>query len=60
MKKILITAVLFLLGNILLIGVHWYTFTFIAPAVAALTSLLHIILLIFLPYTKLFSNEESI
>jgi hypothetical protein len=52
MKLKLNFLLLFIIGNIAAVWVHWYTFMFIKPAVFFVTLALHVILLINIPYKK--------
>jgi hypothetical protein len=45
----------FLVLNTLLFGVHWAAFNFINPLAGWLTGILHVLILINLPYNK-FNN----
>jgi hypothetical protein len=53
MANSLLITLLFIIGNILFIGLHWFVFNFIAPAALAGTGLLHLISLIYFPYSKI-------
>ncbi len=53
MNKGILITLLFIIGNILFIGLHWFVFTFTAPAALAGTVLLHLIVLIYFPYSKI-------
>jgi hypothetical protein len=52
MKLKLNFFLLFIIGNLAAVWVHWYSFMFIKPAVFFVNLALHIILLINIPYHK--------
>lgn len=53
MTNSLLITLLFIIGNILLVGLHWFVFTYVAPVALAGTALLHLIALIYFPYSKI-------
>jgi ABC-type branched-subunit amino acid transport system permease subunit len=59
MKKTLLLGLAFLVSNILLIVLHFWVFRSSMPMLAWATALLHCVLLIIFPYTKIFTNEKK-
>jgi hypothetical protein len=53
MTNSLLMMLLFIIGNVLFIGLHWFVFTFIAPVGLVGTALLHLVSLIYFPYSKI-------
>ncbi len=56
MKRQANIFMLFLICNILAMGVHWYCFNFIRPVFAWITISIQFLVLVNFPYKKLFKQ----
>ena len=59
MKKTFLVGLAFIAINILFFLFHFWIFKTDFPYLAWATGLLHIVLLIIFPYTKIFFNEKK-
>jgi len=59
MQKKLLLGLAFTLSNFLLFQIHLYIFKSSIPFLAWLSAIIHIVLLIIFPYTKIFKNEKK-